>query len=76
MWMQFNVMPWTSLDENAVQRHAQDDSNHEVEAKHQNDEQGLGSTFATSTQEFCLGTNITGMYIQWTMLYFMYPSFL
>jgi len=24
-WMQFNIMPWTSLGVDAVQRHAQDD---------------------------------------------------
>jgi len=24
MWMQFNIMPWTSLGVDAVQRHAQD----------------------------------------------------
>jgi len=27
MWMQFNVMPWTSLCADAVLRHAQDDLN-------------------------------------------------
>jgi len=25
MWMQFNVMPWTSLGVDAVYRHAQDE---------------------------------------------------